>query len=84
MTPIEIGVDSKGASDLSQDFVSNARVRHFERRQLKVRELVENGVVAIKSIGTDDNVSDIFTKSLGRRRFEKLRKKLLNLPTKAS
>ena len=79
VTPIDIGVDSKAARDLSQDFVSNQRVRHFERRQLKVRELVERGLVQLKSVGTSDNVSDIFTKPLARPLFEKHRRGLLNI-----
>ena len=79
VTPIDIGVDSKAARDLSQDFVSNQRVRHFERRQLKIRELVERGLVQIKSVGTSDNVSDIFTKPLARPLFEKHRRVLLNI-----
>jgi hypothetical protein len=45
VAPVEISVDSKAAKDLSQDFVSNQRTRHFERRQLKVRELVERALV---------------------------------------
>ena len=59
--------------------MSNSRVRHFERRQLKIRELVERGLINTLRIGTEENVSDIFTKPLGYRRFEKLRKILLNM-----
>ena len=54
-------------------------MRHFERRQLKVRELVEAGVVAISRVHTDSNVSDIFTTALGKVKFEKFRKMLLNM-----
>ena len=43
-----------------------------------IRELVEAGVVATKYIPTADNVADILTKPLGRSRFEKLRRLLLN------
>lgn len=78
VTPVDIGVDSKAANDLSQDFVSNQRVRHFERRQLKIRELVERALVHVKSIGTSENVSDIFTKPLSKPVFEKHRRTLLN------
>ena len=81
ITPIDLGIDSKAANDLSQDFVSNSRVRHFERRQLKIRELVDSGVIATNLIPTAENVADIFTKPLGRRQFQKLRKVLMNLPT---
>ena len=71
-------MDSKAAHGLSQDFVSNQRVRHFERRQLKIREFVERALVHVKSIGTADNVSDIFTKPLNRGLFEKHCRELLN------
>ena len=78
VTPVDLGVDSKAAHDLSQDFISNARTRHFERRQLKIRELVERSIVHVKSIGTSENVSDIFTKPLNRGLFERHRRTLLN------
>ena len=81
VSPIRIGVDNKGAVDMSHNFKSNSNVRHFERRQLKVRELVERAIVDVYQIGTADNVSDIFTKALGRKLFEKHRKVLLNLPS---
>ena len=77
--PVGIQVDCKAIEDLAKDFVSNSRVRHFERRQLKVRELVEAGIVAISRVHTDSNVADIFTKALGRAKFEKFRKMLLNM-----
>ena len=79
ISPIDLGIDSKAAEALSKDFVSNSRVRHFERRQLKIRELVERGLINTLRVDTEDNVSDIFTKPLGYRRFEKLRKILLNM-----
>ena len=79
LAPVHVGVDNKGAVDMSHDFVSNARVRHYERRHLKIRELVEQGLVKVDHVRTDDNVSDIFTKALSRRLFEKHRKTLLNM-----
>ena len=82
LSPVDLGVDNKGAVDLSHDYVSNSRVRHFERRQLKIRELVERALVNVKHVGPLDNIADIFTKPLGYRRFEKLRKVLMNLPAK--
>ena len=79
VTPIDIGVDSSAAVSHAHDFVSNSRVRHFERYQLKVREYVARGVVTVTKVGTDDNAADIFTKALGRKKFEKFRKVLLNM-----
>ena len=54
-------------------------MRHYTRRHLKIRELVEQGFVAVNKIGTDDNISDMLSKALGRRKFEKFRKLVLNM-----
>ena len=73
-----LGIDNKGALALAHDYVSNNKTKHIERRHLRIRELVEDGTVAPEYVPTEDNVADILTKPLGRRRFEKLRRKLLN------
>jgi len=77
-TPTSIGIDNKAAVDMAQDYISNSRTRHIERRHLKIRELIEEAKVAVRQITTESNVSDIFTKPLGRRRFDQHRKTLLN------
>ena len=71
-------VDNKGVVDMSEDYVSNNRTKHIERRHLKIRELVEQGIIKVAHVAGEDNIADILTKPLGRRRFEKLRKNLLN------
>eukprot|EP00965_Chrysotila_dentata_P030410 1012339-Pleurochrysis_carterae.AAC.1 len=35
-----------------------------DRRDLKVREYVAHGSIEVRKIETDDNVADVFTKSL--------------------
>ena len=77
-TPTSIGIDNKAAVDMAQDYISNSRTLHIERRHLKIRELIEEAKVAVRQITTESNVSDIFTKPLGRRRFDQHRKTLLN------
>eukprot|EP00965_Chrysotila_dentata_P124723 4123364-Pleurochrysis_carterae.AAC.1 len=58
-------VDNSGAVELSKESRSSCqRLRHVERRDLKVREYVTHGDIEVRKIGTDDNVPDVFTKSL--------------------
>ena len=76
--PTTIGIDNQGAIALSKNYISNSRTKHIERRHLKIRELVEQLVVRPEFVPTDENVADILTKPLGRRRFEKLRMALRN------
>eukprot|EP00965_Chrysotila_dentata_P111409 3683513-Pleurochrysis_carterae.AAC.1 len=56
--------DNAGAVELSKERRSCQRSRHVDRRNLKVREYVEQGSIEVRKIGTEDNVSDVFTKSL--------------------
>jgi hypothetical protein len=76
--PVTLGIDNQGAVALAHDYVSNSKTKHIERRHLKIRELVEAGQVRPEFVPTEMNVADILTKPLGRRRFEKLRRLLLN------
>ena len=78
LDPTELAIDNSGAVALSRDYISNGKTKHIKRRHLKVRELVEEAVVSTSHIPTADNVADILTKPLGYKRFEKLRKLLMN------
>ena len=63
---------------MAKSYISNSRTKHIERRHLKIRELVEEMVVRPEFVPTDENVADIMSKPLGRVKFEKFRKVLLN------
>jgi hypothetical protein len=76
--PTVIGVDNQGAVALAKSYVSNSRTKHIERRHLKIRELVEEMVVRPEFVPTDENVADIMTKPLGKSKFEKFRRILMN------
>eukprot|EP00965_Chrysotila_dentata_P144970 4786973-Pleurochrysis_carterae.AAC.1 len=64
--PTELYVDNSGAVELAKERRSCRRSRHVDRRDLKVREYVAQGVVLVKKINTDDNPADVFTKALAR------------------
>ena len=77
-SPTVLGVDNQGAIALAKNYVSNSRTKHIERRHLKIRELVEEFVVKPEFVPTNDNVADILSKPLGKDKFEKFRRVLLN------
>ena len=78
--PTSLGVDNSGAVDIAHDPMHRGRTMHIERRHLKVRELVANGIISVHKVHTDDNVSDIFTKALNGKRFKLLRGFLMSAP----
>jgi len=72
-------MDSTGAERVAKNHVMHHVAKHMARRDLKVRELVECGVVKPAHINTKDNLADLFTKPLDRKTFQGLRNVLMNI-----
>ena len=81
--PTTLLIDNKGARDMALDYKSGPKTKHIERRHLKIRELVEEAMIAVKHVASADNIADIFTKPLDKKQFKRLRDMLLNLPRAA-
>ncbi|KAI3694073.1 hypothetical protein L1987_77032 [Smallanthus sonchifolius] len=65
--------DNKSALFLSQNPISHKRAKHIDIDYHFVRELVTAGKLHTKFISTDNQVADIFTKSLPKPLFERFR-----------
>ena len=75
-TPIPIYVDNQGAIFNASNPTHERKTKHIAVRYHKIREYVEEGSVDLFYVRTDENPSDIFTKPLGRIKFELFRKSL--------
>ena len=62
--PVVVRVDNMGAIFMSGNNSSSARTRHIDTRWHFVRELVEDKVVEVVFVKSQDNKSDMFTKNL--------------------
>ena len=69
-------VDNKGAIFLSENPVVK-RTKHIDTRYHIIREHIENGIVTVQFISSDENISDIFTKNTSENIFEKHKKNLI-------
>ena len=69
--PIEIKVDNIGAIYMAENNSSNNQTKHVNTRYHFVRELIEDGIVKIEFVRSENNDSDIFTKNLGKELFMK-------------
>ena len=57
---------------MAKNPVGHARTKHIDIHYHLVPEGVQDGVIALKYIATDEIIADILTKPLPKHRFEKL------------
>ena len=75
--PITVRVDNMGAVFMSKNVTTTTRTKHVDIRTKFVREYVQDGVIMIVFVRTEDNDSDIMTKNLGSLLHDRHAKKLI-------
>jgi hypothetical protein len=68
--------DNESVVKLNNNPVQHSRTKHIDIRHHFIRDHQMKGDIAIKSVGTEDQLADIFTKPLDEKRFCKLRNEL--------
>ncbi|CAH9113692.1 unnamed protein product [Cuscuta europaea] len=68
--------DNTSAISISKDSVMHSRTKHIHIRHHFLRDCVEKGLIRVEYCSTEKQIADIFTKALGRERFELIRLEL--------
>jgi hypothetical protein len=68
--------DNESAIKMTQNPVQYSRTKHIDIRHHFIRDHQQKGDISIESIGTEDQLADIFTKPLDEKRFYKLKNEL--------
>ena len=68
--------DNESAIKLTNNLVQHVRTKHIDVRHHFIRDHKQKGDIYIESVGTEDQLDDIFTKPLDEKRFCKLRNEL--------
>ena len=68
--PTPIFYDNTSAIALSKNHVFHKKRKHIDTRFHFIRELVNNGDIALQLCGSQDQLADIFTKPLGKSVFD--------------
>jgi hypothetical protein len=76
---IPLYIDNEAAKLLIANATSHQRSKHIDIRYFFIRDLVTKGIIEVRSISTDENISDIFTKGLAREKFSKFSQQLLSM-----
>ena len=68
--------DNESAIKLTNNLVQHVRTKHIDARHHFIRDHQQKRDICIESMGTEDQLADIFTKPLDEKRFYKLRNEL--------
>jgi hypothetical protein len=74
-TPVML-VDNKAVISLIKNPVLHDRSKHIETRYHYIWECANRGLIKVDFVRTEDQLGDIFTKSLSRVKFEELRSQI--------
>ena len=75
--PVVIRVDNIGAIFMANNVTTSPRTKHIDVRYRYVTEFIDNGLVTIKFVKTEENDSDGFTKNLSGDLHEKHQMKMM-------
>lgn len=73
---VPIYCDNTSAISISKDPVHHSRVKHIHIRHHFLKDNVEQGVVKVLHVGTEEQMADILTKPLNKEKHERLRLEL--------
>ena len=76
--PIEVKVDNVGAIYLSKSATTSNRTRHIDTRYHFVREYIDDGILKVVFVKSEENDADIMTKNLSIGLYEKHSKSIMN------
>jgi hypothetical protein len=68
--------DNESSIKLTNNLVQHARAKYIDARHHFIRDHQQKEDIYIESVGTEDQLADIFTKPLDEKRFCKLRNEL--------
>jgi hypothetical protein len=74
--PLPLCIDNQGAIFLASNPAQEGRTKHVRMTEYFIREAVEFGEIQLYYVPTDQQFADIFTKNLGKHKFEDGRKAL--------
>ena len=74
--PVTIHEDNQATILLAESNKQHERTKHIALRYHSTREFINTGQIQVRYLSTEEMVADMFTKPLGRGKFEYFREKL--------
>ena len=74
--PIQLYFDNKAACDIAHNLVQHDRTKHVEVDRFFIKEKLDEKIVELPKIRSEDQLADILTKAVSSRVFSKFLGKL--------
>jgi hypothetical protein len=74
--PTMIRCDNQSSINIAKNLIFHARTKHVEAQYYFVREKLQSNEITLVYCNTSENAADIFTKPLGKIKFELFREML--------
>ena len=71
--PMTLRCDNNAAKQIAEKRMMSERTKHLDTSYFVIRDFIDDKDVKVERVNTNDNVADIYTKPLGRRKFERFR-----------
>jgi hypothetical protein len=68
--------DNLTAINISKNPIQHSMTKHIDIHHHFIKDLVEENIVTLEHVATEEKLADIFTKALDAKQFEKLRGEL--------
>ena len=75
---IQMLEDNQGAEKFATNPIAHQGLRQVGIHHLFIREMIEDGLVQLQHVASDENIADICTKPLAKTKFKKFREKTPN------
>jgi len=79
INPVILFEDNKSCIDYTKNSTNHQRTKHISVRYHFIRDLVEQKVLQLKAIPSEDNLADIMTKPLDKKIFHRLMGKFMSV-----
>jgi len=73
---VELKMDNKSALALAKNPVFHEKSKHIRIKYHFLRSCLEDGTIKAEHLSTTDQLADILTKSLGKAKFQEMRRRI--------
>ena len=77
-TPVIVNIDNQSAMKIAENDVDHSRTKHIDIKNHFIKNEINDKMIELKWVATENQIADIFTKGLGYPTYNKLKNVLVS------